>query len=138
MLKKKDVNMLSGSIVKGLLTIALPVMAMNILQSIYNIVDMTVLKIYDTDGGYSVGAVGTCGTLISLITGLVIGIASGTNVTVARHIGKGDTEGVKKAVDERGILGALTGSLTAAAGGTAAALVFGLIAALCARSKPKS
>ena len=98
MLKKKDVNMLSGSIVKGLLTIALPVMAMNILQSIYNIVDMTVLKIYDTDGGYSVGAVGTCGTLISLITGLVIGIASGTNVTVARHIGKGDTEGVKKSV----------------------------------------
>ena len=48
------------------------------------------------------------------------------------------SEGVKKAVDERGILGALTGSLTAAAGGTAAALVFGLIAALCARSKPKS
>ncbi len=47
------------------------------------------------------------------------------------------SEGVKKAVDERGLLGALTGSLTAAAGGTAAALVFGLIAALCVRSKPK-
>lgn len=46
-------------------------------------------------------------------------------------------EGVRKAVDERGILGALTGSLTAAAGGTAAALVFGLIAAICVRSKPK-
>lgn len=98
MLKRKDVNMLSGSIVKGLLTIALPVMAMNILQSIYNIVDMTVLKIYDTDGGYSVGAVGTCGTLITLITALVIGVASGTNVTVARHIGRGDEQGVKKAV----------------------------------------
>ncbi len=98
MLKRKDVNMLSGSIVKGLLTIAIPVMVMNILQSIYNIVDMTVLKMYDTDGGYAVGAVGTCGTLISLITGLVIGIASGTNVTVARHIGKGDEEGIKKAV----------------------------------------
>lgn len=47
------------------------------------------------------------------------------------------SEGVKKAVDERGLLGALTGSLTAAAGGTAAALVFGLIASLCVRSKPK-
>lgn len=47
------------------------------------------------------------------------------------------SEGVKKAVDERGLLGALTGSLTAAAGGTAAALVFGLIAALSVRSKPK-
>ncbi len=48
------------------------------------------------------------------------------------------SEGVKKAVDERGLLGALTGSLTAASGGTAAALIFGLIAALCVRSKPKS
>lgn len=47
------------------------------------------------------------------------------------------SEGVKKAVEERGLLGALTGSLTAAAGGTTAALVFGLIAALCVRSKPK-
>ena len=47
------------------------------------------------------------------------------------------SEGVRKAVDERGLLGALTGSLTAASGGTAAALVFGLIAALCVRSKPK-
>lgn len=46
-------------------------------------------------------------------------------------------EGVRKTVDERGLLGALTGSLTAAAGGTAAALVFGLIAAICVRSKPK-
>ena len=47
------------------------------------------------------------------------------------------SEGVRKAVDERGLLGALTGSLTAAAGGTAAALVFGLVASLCVRSKPK-
>ncbi len=47
------------------------------------------------------------------------------------------SEGVRKAVDERGFLGILTGSLTAAAGGTAAALVFGLVAALCVRSKPK-
>lgn len=47
------------------------------------------------------------------------------------------SEGVRKAVDERGLLGVLTGSLTAAAGGTAAALVFGLIASLCVRSKPK-
>ena len=47
------------------------------------------------------------------------------------------SEGVRKAVDERGLLGALTGSLTAAAGGTAATLVFGLVASLCVRSKPK-
>jgi stage V sporulation protein AE len=47
-------------------------------------------------------------------------------------------EGVKKAVDERGFIGIFTGSLTAAAGGTAAALIFGFIAACLSKSKPKS
>ena len=37
-------------------------------------------------------------------------------------------EGVRKAVDEKGLLGALTGGLSAAAAGTAAALCFGFIA----------
>ncbi len=48
------------------------------------------------------------------------------------------SEGVKKAVDEKGLLGALTGGLSAAAGGTAAALVFSFLAALLFKSKPKS
>ena len=47
------------------------------------------------------------------------------------------SNGVRKAVSEKGLIGALTGPLTAAAGGTAAALVFGLIASLLCRSKPK-
>lgn len=46
-------------------------------------------------------------------------------------------KGVRRAVDEKGLLGALTGGLTAAAGGTSAALVFGYIAALFTRGKPK-
>lgn len=45
--------------------------------------------------------------------------------------------GVKKAVDESGLLGALTGELTAAAGGTAAALIFGFLAAILSKGKPK-
>ena len=46
-------------------------------------------------------------------------------------------EGVRDAVDRDGLLGALTGGLSAAAGGTAAALVFGYLAALFTRGKPK-
>lgn len=48
------------------------------------------------------------------------------------------SEGVRKAVDEKGLLGALTGGLSAAAGGTAAALCFGFLAAIIFKSKPKS
>lgn len=46
-------------------------------------------------------------------------------------------KGVRKAVTEQGLLGALTGGLSAAAGGTAAALVFGLLTAVICKGKPK-
>ena len=47
------------------------------------------------------------------------------------------SKGVREAVDRQGLIGALTGGLTAAAGGTAAALCFGYIAALFSGGKPK-
>lgn len=46
-------------------------------------------------------------------------------------------EGTREAVDETGLLGALTGPLTAASAGITAALVFGYLAAILFRSKPK-
>ena len=47
------------------------------------------------------------------------------------------SKGIREAVDEKGRLGIFTGSLTSAAGGTAAALVFGYLAALIFKAKPK-
>ena len=47
-------------------------------------------------------------------------------------------KGAAKAVAEQGALGALTGGVTAAAGGIAAAVFFGLLAALIFKPKPKS
>jgi len=47
-------------------------------------------------------------------------------------------KGVKKAVAEKGVLGALTGGLTSAAGGITAAIFFGLLVALLFKAKPKS
>ncbi|MBQ7347209.1 MAG: stage V sporulation protein AE [Clostridia bacterium] len=48
------------------------------------------------------------------------------------------SKGVREAVDEKGLLGALTGGLTSAAGGIAAALVFGYLACLIFKGKPKA
>jgi stage V sporulation protein AE len=55
-------------------------------------------------------------------------------------IGFGGTmaKGVREAVDKEGLLGALTGGLSAAAGGISAALVFGYLVALIAKGKPKT
>jgi len=108
-MKKREVNMLSGSIVKGLLAIAIPIMVMNVVQSLFNIIDMTILKNYDTGGGIAVGAVGACGVLITLITGLLIGVSTGANVIVARYIGQGDKERVEMAVGTSVLLSVVGG-----------------------------
>ena len=47
-------------------------------------------------------------------------------------------KGVRKAVEEQGVLGALTGGVTAAAGGITAAIFFGFLVALVCKPKPKS
>ncbi|MCM1578598.1 MAG: stage V sporulation protein AE [Ruminococcus sp.] len=46
-------------------------------------------------------------------------------------------EGVREAVDTRGLVGVLTGGLGAAAAGITAAIFFGLLAGLCFKSKEK-
>ncbi len=47
-------------------------------------------------------------------------------------------KGVRSAVDEKGLLGALTGGLEAAAGGITGAVFFGLLAALLSKPRDKS
>lgn len=47
------------------------------------------------------------------------------------------SKGVREAVDKQGLLGALTGGFTSAAGGITAALVFGYLVCLIAKGKPK-
>ncbi len=46
-------------------------------------------------------------------------------------------KGIREAVDQQGLLGVLTGGLTSAAGGITAAMLFGLLAAVCFPAKDK-
>ena len=45
------------------------------------------------------------------------------------------SEGVREAVDEKGLIGALTGGLSAASGGIAAAICFGYLSAIIFKGK---
>ena len=83
-----------------------------------------------------------------VVAGVILG-AVGVYKPLAEWAGAGATvpltgfgyalaKGVKEAVAEKGLLGALTGGFTAAAAGIAAAIFFGLIAALLFRSGDKS
>lgn len=81
------------------------------------------------------------------VVGVLLG-AAGVYSHVVEFAGAGATipltgfgyvvsEGVRRAVEEKGFLGIFTGSLTAAAGGTGAALTFGSLMALLFKSRRK-
>lgn len=110
-LGRKKINMLSGSVIKGIMAFAIPIMFMNVMQSIFGIIDMTTLKRYDTNSGYTVGAVGVSGTLLAFFRAWVIGIATGASVVVSRYIGKGEKENIEKSVGTALLFSVILGSV---------------------------
>ena len=80
--------------------------------------------------GVILGGAGVCGKPVEV---------AGAGATVPLT-GFGNTlaKGVREAVQEQGILGALTGGLKASAAGIAAAVFFGFLAALVCSPKDKS
>ncbi len=87
-----------------------------------------ILVIY-VSAGVLLGAVGVYAPLVEL--------AGAGATTPLTGFGFLISKGVREAVAKEGLLGALTGGLRAAAGGIAAALVFGYLACLIAKGKPK-
>ncbi len=86
--------------------------------------------------------------LVAYVVGGVILTAIGLYEPLVNFAGNGATtpltgfgyslaKGVEKAVDENGLIGVFTGGLTGTAGGITAAILFGLLAAVFFRSKPK-
>ena len=87
--------------------------------------------------------------LVSYVVAGVILTAIGVYEPIVKYAGAGATvpltgfgytlaTGVKKAVAEQGLAGALTGGITATAAGITAAIVFGWLVSLLAQSKMKS
>ena len=69
-MRRKNVDMLNGPIVKGLIVMFLPILIMNVMTTLFTVVDMAVLRIYANDN--AVGAVGASGMLVTLCTSLVL------------------------------------------------------------------
>lgn len=80
-----------------------------------------------------------CGVILGAL-GLyspIIEIAGSGATTPLSGFGNLISQGVRKAVDSQGLLGALTGPLCSAAAGISAALIFGFIASLIFKGKRK-
>lgn len=120
-MKNDRVDMLHGSITKSLLSLTIPIMIMNVMQTLVNVIDMAALRYLANDR--AVGAVGASGTLITLCTSLLIGIAAGANVVVAKRVGLGNKERVSNAA-MTAILLAITGGIILMFVGTTFAKTF--------------
>ena len=66
--KKRDIDMSNGPLFINMLSFALPIMAMNILQLLFNAADMIVVGRFS--GSEALAAVGATGSLINLIVTL--------------------------------------------------------------------
>lgn len=94
---RQSANLMNGSIIKGLVFFALPLLLSNLFQQLYNAVDSAVVGTYA--GEVSLAAVGGTAALINLLIGFFLGIATGTGVLYALRYGASDWKGLKKICD---------------------------------------
>ncbi len=89
------VEMTSGSLWKNILLFSLPLMMTQVLEVLFNLSDVAIAGKYAYNTYIALGSVGSTTTLVSLFTGLLIGLGGGVNVAVARGLGMGNDEDVE-------------------------------------------
>ena len=91
----KQIEMTRGSLWKNILLFSLPLMLTQVLEVLFNLSDVAIAGKYAYNTYVALGAVGSTTTLVSLFTGLLIGMGAGVNVAMARWLGIGDEESVE-------------------------------------------
>ncbi|MCI8388819.1 MAG: MATE family efflux transporter [Clostridiales bacterium] len=94
--KKFQMDMCNGPILSKMLRFTLPLIAAGLLQLMFNAADIIVVGKFCGDN--SMGAVGSNGSMVSLMTNFFIGISVGTNVLAARFFGAKNDEELSKTV----------------------------------------
>ena len=101
------IDMLNGPILMPLIRFALPLMASGILQLMFNAADVIVVGRFAGDN--ALAAVGSTGSLTSLIVNLFMGLAIGANVVAARFYGAQDYQGMSRTVHTSMLISAIFG-----------------------------
>lgn len=94
--KRKDVDMTQGDILRHIVVFALPLLAGNVFQQLYNMVDTIVVGQFVSNEAFA--AVGSVGPIINTLIGLFLGFSSGAGVVVSQYYGAKQGENVKKTV----------------------------------------
>lgn len=102
MAKTHEMDLCEGSLWKKILIFSIPLMFSNILQVLFNMSDVAVVGKFA--GPIALGAVGSTSILVTLFTGLLIGLASGVNALTALYIGSKSEKDVRETVHTAAIL----------------------------------
>ena len=94
--RSREMDICSGPLFSKILIFALPIMAMNILELLFNTADMVVVGRFS--GSKALAAVGATGSLINLIITLFMGLSVGTSVIVAQDYGAGQSDEINRSV----------------------------------------
>ena len=89
-------DLTGGNVAKLLLRFAFPLFISNALQAVYNIVDMIVVGQFV--GGAGMSAVSIGGDILHLLTFVAMGFSSAGQVLIARDVGAGRMDSVKKII----------------------------------------
>lgn len=87
-MKKYEMDLCTGSLWKKIFMFSVPLMFTNILQVVFNMSDLAVVGNFV--GPIALGAVGSTSILVTLFTGVLIGLAGGINAVTALFIGSGN------------------------------------------------
>ena len=94
--RRNDLDLTQGSIAGNLIQFALPLLAGNLFQQLYNLVDTWVIGQTGVDGAYA--AVGPMGPVINIFIGFFLGLSTGAGVVISQYFGAGNYERVQKTV----------------------------------------
>ena len=111
---KQKHSLLEGSIWKGILIFALPILLGQVFQQLYNTADAWIVGRYRSADEYA--AVTSSGSLVFMLVGFFGGIAVGAGVVIARYFGAKDTDQLRKSIHTTVIFGFASGLFLSALG----------------------
>ena len=111
-----EIDMTHGPILKKLLLFTVPLILSSILQLLFNAADVVVVGRFAQQGDLCLAAVGSTGSLTSLIVNMFVGLSVGTNVVAARAWGSGDHKAMEDSVHTSMLVSVVSGVILAVVG----------------------
>ena len=96
MKKRERMDIVNGSLWKNILLFSVPLMLSQMLQFLFNSADTIIVGKFA--GESALAAVGATGSVVFLLTSLFSGLSTGSNVVIARFLGKNDEKRVRDSV----------------------------------------